>query len=123
MREMTSEEEISSEDFKIFKDKYLSWFHKNCHFNTKWLGRQTIKNPFDVWVYQEIIFETKPTVIIEIGNYAGGSIKHLHIHIVPRWPNELNFVEIIGKTRPFIMSLDSTLELLVKYKEKFSNLI
>ena len=64
-------------DFKIFKDKYLSWFHKNCVFNNKWLGRQAQKTPFDTWVYQEIICETKPTVIIEIGNYAGGSTLYL----------------------------------------------
>lgn len=66
-------ENIFDDDFKFFKDKYLSWFHKNCHFETTWLGRQAIKNPFDAWVYQEIINTTKPTIIIEIGNFAGGS--------------------------------------------------
>lgn len=65
------------EDFEILKHKYLSWFHKNCVFNNRWLGRPAQKTPFDAWVYQEIIHDTKPNVIIEIGNYAGGSALYL----------------------------------------------
>lgn len=38
-----------------------------------YFGIQTHKNPMDMWVYQEIIIEVKPTVIIEIGNKFGGS--------------------------------------------------
>lgn len=40
---------------------------------THYFGVQTLKNPFDVWVYNEIIFDVKPDVIIEIGNKNGGS--------------------------------------------------
>jgi len=40
---------------------------------TKYFGITTWKNPIDYWVYQEIIFEHKPDVIIEIGNAFGGS--------------------------------------------------
>jgi cephalosporin hydroxylase len=40
---------------------------------TKYFGVQTLKNPFDFWVYQEILFEVRPDVIIEIGNFHGGS--------------------------------------------------
>jgi diadenosine tetraphosphate (Ap4A) HIT family hydrolase len=46
------------------------------------------------------------------GPFAGGSIKHFHTHIVPRYPSELNFIEIIGQTRPIIQSLDDTLKIL-----------
>lgn len=41
--------------------------------NTFWLGWPTLKCPLDMWVYQEIIFEVKPDVIIETGTYFGGS--------------------------------------------------
>jgi cephalosporin hydroxylase len=44
---------------------------------TYWLGTQTLKNPLDLWVYQEIITETRPDVIIETGTYRGGSAYHL----------------------------------------------
>lgn len=40
---------------------------------TTYFGIKTLKNPLDYWVYQEIIFETRPDFIIEIGNYRGGS--------------------------------------------------
>ena len=36
-------------------------------------GIKTYKNPLDLWIYQEIIFETKPDVILEIGNFQGGT--------------------------------------------------
>jgi cephalosporin hydroxylase len=36
-------------------------------------GIPTLKNPFDFWIYQEILWETRPEIIIEIGNYFGGS--------------------------------------------------
>lgn len=42
------------------------------HGTTYW-GVPALKNPNDFWVYQEIIFEMQPDVIIEIGNYDGGS--------------------------------------------------
>jgi len=71
--------------------KYLDWFHHNCHFETTWLGRLAQKTPFDAWVYQEIIYETKPTVIIEIGNYDGGTTIFL-ANIL----DSLGFGKIIG---------------------------
>jgi cephalosporin hydroxylase len=40
---------------------------------TYYFGVQTFKNPLDYWVYQEIIHALKPDVIVEIGNYYGGS--------------------------------------------------
>lgn len=41
---------------------------------TTYFGVPARKSPLDYWVYQEIIFNTKPDVIIEIGNKYGGSI-------------------------------------------------
>jgi len=38
-----------------------------------WLGAQALKNPLDLWVYQEILFETRPALIVETGTYRGGS--------------------------------------------------
>jgi len=43
-------------------------------FQNKYFGVGAIKNPLDWWIYQEIIYETKPDVIIEIGNYSGGTL-------------------------------------------------
>jgi cephalosporin hydroxylase len=41
--------------------------------NTWWLGVPVIKCPFDLWVYQEILFELQPDVVIECGTSKGGS--------------------------------------------------
>jgi cephalosporin hydroxylase len=41
--------------------------------NTKWLGVPIVKMPLDLMLYQEIIFEVKPDVIIESGTFNGGS--------------------------------------------------
>jgi cephalosporin hydroxylase len=38
-----------------------------------WLGAQALKNPLDLWVYQEIMAETQPELIVETGTYRGGS--------------------------------------------------
>lgn len=55
--------------------KVLSIMQKGT-FNT-YFGVQAIKNPIDAWVYQEIIFEIKPDIIIEIGNHKGGGLLYL----------------------------------------------
>jgi cephalosporin hydroxylase len=41
--------------------------------NTYWRGARTLKLPLDLWVFQEIIYETKPDVIVETGTFQGGS--------------------------------------------------
>ncbi|OLS19500.1 MAG: AP-4-A phosphorylase [Candidatus Heimdallarchaeota archaeon LC_2] len=51
------------------------------------------------------------------GLISGGSIQHNHIHVVPRYPNELNFFEIIAQTKPMIQSLNDTHEYLLQYGE------
>lgn len=40
---------------------------------TSYFGVKTLKNPLDFWVYQEILHAVRPDVIVEIGNYRGGS--------------------------------------------------
>jgi cephalosporin hydroxylase len=42
-------------------------------FTLDWLGHECQKTPGDMWAYQEIIFATKPDVIVECGTYKGAS--------------------------------------------------
>jgi cephalosporin hydroxylase len=39
----------------------------------RWLGHDIIKTPMDCWVYQEIIWETRPDYVIELGVMFGGA--------------------------------------------------
>ena len=40
---------------------------------SKYMGIPAIKNPLDFWIYQEMVYSLRPEVIVEIGNYCGGS--------------------------------------------------
>jgi len=53
-----------------------------CH----WMGVKTLKNPLDTWIYQEIIYEVQPDVIVEIGSAYGGSTVYFS-----------NLLDLIGK--------------------------
>ena len=45
----------------MLKEKQVTWF-----------GVPTVRSVWDTWIYQEIVAETRPALIIEIGSDAGG---------------------------------------------------
>src|SRR5438105_1336687 len=51
----------------------LPALQKRIMEQTTYHGIPTLKNPLDFWVYQEIVWATRPDIIIEIGNLYGGS--------------------------------------------------
>jgi cephalosporin hydroxylase len=65
-------------EFHQFKDKigndYATWFYTSCVWQTNtYCGILTLKSPEDMWNYQEILSERRPSLIIEFGTFMGGS--------------------------------------------------
>ncbi len=56
------------------------WYYNNMDQtwnNSKWMGIPVWKMPLDLWIYQEMICELKPDVVIEAGTWKGGSALYL----------------------------------------------
>ncbi len=57
---------------------------------------------------------------LNLGKAAGGSVRHLHIHVVPRYKSELNFLEVTSGTRVIVEKIEDTLK---KIKEEFKKIL
>ncbi|MEH1796640.1 CmcI family methyltransferase [Nostoc sp.] len=68
---------------QVTEKDIIQWFHQ-LYYNaaqqrgltwqkTYWMGIPVYKCPLDLWIYQEILFEVKPEIIIETGTLYGGS--------------------------------------------------
>ncbi|MBP8082163.1 MAG: HIT domain-containing protein [Spirochaetes bacterium] len=68
-------------------------------------------------ILSNIIEPTGFNVGYNIGENSGASIKHLHLHIVPRYNNELGFAEVLAGKRVCVVDPVSLLDSL---REKFA---
>jgi cephalosporin hydroxylase len=67
--------DVRPEEDRIVRDffeLYYSHWDRTIE-STHWLGARVVKCPLDFWVYQEILFERRPDVIVETGTAFGGS--------------------------------------------------
>ena len=76
---MVARERATVDDFhKLY---YNGLEGEGCiHARTYWMKVPCLKCPLDMWMYQEIIAESQPDLVIESGTYMGGSalfIAHL----------------------------------------------
>jgi cephalosporin hydroxylase len=68
----TGENELISRFHRLYYDAA-----RETWWNTYWFGAGVQKCPLDLWVYQEIIHETRPDLIIETGSMHGGSALYM----------------------------------------------
>jgi cephalosporin hydroxylase len=109
-------EKILENSLSMTLSDWLYYHQNNIHFNQKYRELNMIKNPFDLVIYEELFWEIKPTIVVEIGNkYGGFSLwlkdrmkivgvdgKVITIDIEPLADNNLiefksdNFVSLVG---------------------------
>jgi len=91
IEEMARDQELKrkSIDWMLHADKY------KYTYNFTWLGRPIIKFPQDIIAMQEVIWSTKPDLIIETGIAHGGSIIF-----------SASMLELIGKGKVVAVDID-----------------
>jgi cephalosporin hydroxylase len=89
-RRPMTDEEVITRFHQIWYDSKTTWPQNH------WLGLQTLQNPMDVWITQEIISEIKPDYFVECGAWEGGS--------AAIWAMVLSQVNPAGK----VISIDIT---------------
>lgn len=85
-------------EYRIWKKmnlyQWMIYHQKNVVYEkSHWMGIKAWKNPMDSWIYQEILYDVKPDVVIEIGSMEGGSTLFL-----------ANMLDLIGKGQ--VISID-----------------
>jgi cephalosporin hydroxylase len=78
--------------------RWLIRYHTDVLFaKVSWMGLEARKNVLDAWVYQQIIHDVQPEIIIEIGNAAGGSTLFL-----------AHLLDLIGRGDVIAVDIDHT---------------
>lgn len=71
------------------------WYAKAPFKQQWWNGWEIVKHPNDLMMYQEIIWQTQPELIVETGTYAGGSALYL-----------ANILDAMGPANSKVISID-----------------
>jgi cephalosporin hydroxylase len=61
----------------IIENFHRMYYDSKVWANTSWMGVKCLKSPLDLWIYQEIIWEKKPQLIVETGTFSGGSALYM----------------------------------------------
>lgn len=84
------------ERYSMSLRQWLIYHQKEIVFDqVTWMGTPVLKNVLDAWIYQEIIYEVQPDVIVEIGSRYGGSTKYF-----------ANLLDILGKGMVISIDID-----------------
>lgn len=77
---------------------YFVQQHRDVFFQQgSWMGVRSLKNPLDAWIYQEILCEVRPDIVLEIGSYEGGTTLYL-----------AHLLELIGNGQVISLDIDRT---------------
>jgi cephalosporin hydroxylase len=76
-------------------DFHRMYYDSSVYRRTFWRGVETQKCPLDLWIYQEILHELHPDVIVETGTFSGGSAYYM-----------ASLFDILGKGRIITVDLE-----------------
>lgn len=89
------------------------------HHQVTYKGVPAIKCPFDYVIYQMIVFEVQPDLIIEIGTNAGGSSLYLADLLELNKKGELHTIDLPGNTEHHSLHSHSRIKLFKSGFEKY----
>ncbi len=85
----------------------------------EWLDIVNLLN-LSIKIIEEVYKPQGFNIGMNIGRISGAGIEeHLHIHIVPRWAGDTNFMPVISNTKVIPESLEDTYNKLEKKLEEF----
>jgi cephalosporin hydroxylase len=73
-------ERLKARRVKAIIDRFHRLYYDNAGrtwWDTRWLGTPVRKCPLDLWIYQELVTELRPDLIVETGTFVGGSALYL----------------------------------------------
>lgn len=82
---------LSLADWLLYHQRHVTF--AEC----RWMGVKAYKSPLDAWILQEILFEVKPDVVVEIGSAEGGSTLYI-----------ASLMDLMGKGRVLSIDIDRT---------------
>jgi cephalosporin hydroxylase len=84
----------------IVRDFHQLYYGSDVWFRTNWLGVPAQKNPLDLWIYQEIIYNKRPDLIVECGTADGGSALFLASILDLLGHGKVVTIDVLKKPRP-----------------------
>lgn len=74
-----------------------NWYGEGLFLQNWWNGWQIVKHPNDLMMYQEIIWQTQPDLIVETGTYTGASALFM-----------ANILDVMGAPKSRVITIDIT---------------
>ena len=96
-------------------NRHIEWFGDLSEKENREMTRMLVRSE------KMLVSAYKPHAVnvgVNIGRDAGAGVEgHLHIHLVPRWQGDTNFLTAIGKTRVLSEALEDTFDKMKKALE------
>lgn len=70
---------LSPDEWAVAGRFHQLWYCKQCFEKPTFMRIPCLKNPFDLWIYRELVHRIGPDLIIEPGAFNGGSALYLSV--------------------------------------------